>query len=87
MKKSLWLHRLLKEMGFSLLRYMTIFCDNHNCINMMKNHVLNACTKHIELTCHFICDQIKKGSLILEYLESKDQNVDVFTKTMNKVWF
>lgn len=54
---------------------------------MVKNHVLHACTKHIEMACHFICDQIKKRSLILEYVNSKDQNVDVFTKAMNKVWF
>jgi len=53
---------------------------------MANNHVLHACTKRIEMACHFICDHIKKGNCILEYVKSNDQNVDVFTKTMNKVW-
>jgi hypothetical protein len=53
---------------------------------MVKNHVLHTCTKRIEMACHFIYDQIKKGNFILEYVKSNDQNVDVFTKAMNKVW-
>jgi hypothetical protein len=54
---------------------------------MAKNHVLHARTKHIETGCHFICDQIQKGNFILKYVKSNDQNVDVFIKAMNKVWF
>jgi hypothetical protein len=54
---------------------------------MLKNLVLHACTKHIKRACHFIYDQIKNGKIILEYMRSKDQIANVFTKAMSKVQF
>lgn len=54
---------------------------------MLKNLVLHAYTKHIRKACHFIHNQIKKGRIILEYMRSKDQIANVFTKTMSKVRF
>jgi hypothetical protein len=40
-KESLWLCHLLEEMGFPLLRLMTIFYDNQSYIKMVKNIVLH----------------------------------------------
>ncbi len=54
---------------------------------MLKNLVLHACTKHIKKACHFTFDQIKKGKIIIEYMRSKDQTANVFTKTSIKVRF
>jgi hypothetical protein len=54
---------------------------------MLKNLVLHACTKHIKKAFHFIHNQINKGRSILEYMRSKDQIANVFTKAMSKVRF
>jgi hypothetical protein len=54
---------------------------------MLKNLVLHAYPKHTKRACHFIHDQIKKERIILEYMRSKDQTANVFTKAMSKVQF
>lgn len=43
----------------------------------MNNLVFHACTKHIEIDYHFICDHIKLKEICIHHINSKD---DIFTK-------
>jgi len=42
-------------------------------------------TKHIELDRHFFIERLQEGILMAEYIESKDQMTDVFTKALGNV--
>ena len=57
-------------------------CDNASAINLAKNLVLHSRTKHIEICHHFIHDHVEKGDVAFEYVDIKNQLVDIFTKPL-----
>ena len=64
-------------------KHLTIYCDNIGAINISKNPVQHSRTKHIEIQHHFIRELVKDGTLILEFIHTDDQNVDLFTKPLD----
>ena len=49
---------------------------------MAVNPVLHKSMKHIEGTCHFIRDYIKKNRNKLHFVNTRDQQVDILTKAL-----
>ena len=64
--------------------HIPIKCDNTSAINISKNSVLHSRTKHIEIRHHFIRDHVQKGDCVLEFVDTKNQLADIFTKPLNK---
>lgn len=64
-----------------------IYCDNTSAINISKNLVLHARTKHIELKYHFMRERIQEKQVRMEHVSSKEQLVDIFTKPLPKANF
>ena len=60
-----------------------IKCDNTSTINISKNPIQQSRTKHIEIRHHFIRDHIKNEDIILEFVSTEDQLVDIFMKPLN----
>ncbi|XP_071688419.1 uncharacterized mitochondrial protein AtMg00810-like [Rutidosis leptorrhynchoides] len=75
-----WLVSLLKDLGLKDLGPVDMYCDNQAAIHIAANPVFRARTKHIEVDCHFIRDQVKKGVIKPQYVHTKFQLADVFTK-------
>ena len=67
-----------------LLDYIPIRCDNTSAINISKNPVQHSRTKHIEIRHHFLRDHVQKGDCVLEFVDTKNQLVDIFTKPLHK---
>ena len=67
-----------------ILDHILIKCDNTSAINISKNPVLHSRTKHIEIRHHFIRDHVLKGDCVLEFVDTKNQLADIFTKPLNK---
>lgn len=65
MHQILWIKELYKKLNFELSR-ATIYEDNHACISIAKENVTSKRTKHLNIKYHFIKDEIKKGTAILE---------------------
>ena len=71
--------------GYGLkLDHIPIHCDNTSAINLSKNPILHSRTKHIEIRHHFLRDHVQKGDCILEFVDTKNQLVDIFTKPLPK---
>ena len=70
-----------------VLDHIPIKCDNTSAINISKNPVLHSRTKHIEIRHHFIRDHVLKGDVVLEFVDTKSQLADIFTKPLNKDYF
>ena len=44
-------------------------------------------TKHIEIKHHFLRDRAQKDDIILEFVSTKDQLADIFTKPLSEEQF
>ena len=66
------------------LDHIPIRCDNTSAINLRKNAIQHSRTKHINIRHHFLRDHIQNGDLSLEFVDTNNQLVDIFTKPLNK---
>ena len=64
-----------------------INCDNTSAINMSKNTVMYSKIKHIPIKYHFLREQVSHNVVKLEYVDTKEQIVDIFTKPLPKEYF
>ena len=61
-----------------------IICDNKGAIDLSKNPVQHARTKHIEIRHHFLRDNIQKGNVSIEKVSSEDNIADILTKPLKR---
>ena len=62
-------------------------CDNTSAISISKNSVMHSKTKHIPIKYHFLREQVLEKKVKLEYVSSKEQVVDIFTKPLPREAF
>ena len=60
-----------------------IYCENLSSIQLARNPVFHARTKHIEVHYHFIIrERVLDGDIDLTYVRTKEQVADIFTKAL-----
>ena len=64
-----------------------ILCDNTSAINISKNPVMHSKTKHIPIKFHFLREQVTEKNIKMEYVETKEQIAEEFTKPLPKEKF
>jgi len=77
-----WLRKLLGDLGLHVDRHVVIYCDNLSSIQLGRNLVFHAQTKHIEVHYHFIREKVLACEIDLTYVNTKDQVADIFTKVL-----
>jgi hypothetical protein len=75
-----WLRQLLTELGFGPTGETIIYEDNQACIKLSENPHAHGRTKHIDVRHHFIRELIAQGEVKIEYVPSKSNIADIFTK-------
>jgi hypothetical protein len=85
-QEIVYLRKLLTEM-FPEAKLPPTVCheDNQACISMIKNPTHHSRTKHIDIKYHYTREQYALGTVIFEYIESKEQLADLFTKGLSDV--
>ena len=78
--------KLLGDYGLSQ-ETMVIYYDNSSAIDISKNLVQHSKTKHIEIRYHFIRDLVERKVVTLKYIPIERQNIDIFTKTLDRSKF
>ena len=61
-----------------------LYCDNTSVINISKNLVMHTKTKHIEIKYHYLRESVQDKEVKMEYVNTKEQIVDIFTKSLPK---
>jgi hypothetical protein len=64
-----------------------IYCDNTSAISISKNPVMHSKTKHIPIKYHFLREWVAEKNIRVEYVGTKEQVVDIFTKPLPREAF
>ncbi|KAL8158178.1 hypothetical protein AgCh_002749 [Apium graveolens] len=78
-----WLANLSKDLGINQLPPTILKCDNQAAISISANPVLYEGTKHIEIDCHYVRDQINSGAIQTQHVPSHAQVADLLTKQLS----
>jgi hypothetical protein len=83
----LWMKQTLKDIKVEYDQPISIICDNTSAINISKNLVMHSKMKHIPIKYHFLREQVVEQSVKLEYIATKEQVADIFTKPLPRDTF
>ena len=81
-KEAVWLRHVLTELGLLPKSSTVLKCDNQGAIQLAYNPVYHSKKKHLDLDAHYIRGLVEYGILSLEYCPTKQQAVDIFTKSL-----
>ena len=79
-----WFKQLLVGIKIEIKDLVVIYCDNTSAINISKNLVMHSKTKHIAIIYHFVRELVEDKEIRLEYVNTKEQIVDIFSKPLPK---
>ena len=82
----LWMKYILVDFGLNY-QSVPIFCDNTSTINLTKNPIQHSKTKHIDIKHHFIRELVQNRKIQMNYVNTKDQLEDIFTKALSREQF
>lgn len=79
----LWVRNVLSDLGVKYTKPMNLHCDNKAAIQIAQNPVQHDRTRHVEVDRHFIKEKVDQKIIQLPFIKSKNQLVDVLTKSVS----
>jgi hypothetical protein len=79
----MWVQTLLKELNLPSPSAAMLWCDNIGAKYLSANPVFHGRSKHIEVDYHFVRERVFRKLLNIDFVSSKDQVVDGFTKALS----
>ena len=88
----MWLLQEAKELGIPVLTdkpkiHCKVFEDNEGAIEIAKVPKMRPRTKHLNIKYHHFREEVKKGTITIYHVGTKDQIADIFTKPLNEEQF
>ena len=82
-KEAIWIQELLQDIQFPVPNPTTILINNQGAIALTSNPTFHARMRHIGVCHHFICDQVEKQDIILNYIPTDDQVANILMKALS----
>jgi hypothetical protein len=86
-REAVWLRKLLSDLFGHDMDSSVIHCENRSCVKLSENHVFHDKSKHIEIKYHYFIDMVQRKVVHMQYLSTREQVVDVFTKPLARTKF
>ena len=86
-QEAVWMRRLLADIGFEQRGPSTIFEDNKGAIELAKNPKFHNRTKHIDVSFHFIREQVNLKAISVKYCPTQDMLAEIMNKGLPKIAF
>ena len=83
-KEGLWLHSFLWELHSAPDGPLILNCNNQGVITLTKDNKFHACMKHIDMCYHFIHEVVEDGKIAVQYIPTRNNISDIFTKPLAK---
>jgi hypothetical protein len=83
----LWMKQTLTDIQVEYDEPIPIYCDNTSAISISKNLVMHSKMKHIPIKYHFLREQVAEKNIRVEYVGTKEQVADIFTKPLPREAF
>ena len=83
----LWMMQTLQDIQITCSPHISILCYNTSAISISKNPFMHSKTKHIPIKYYFLHEQVLEQKVKLEYVPSKEQVFDIFTKPLPRETF
>ena len=79
---AIWVRQLFEQIFIPFDKPLILHCDNQGAIATAKAEQTHNVSKHIDLRIHSLREHIEKGFVVLDYVPSKGNLADVFTKSL-----
>jgi hypothetical protein len=79
-----WLRWLLEDFGVSVSMSTPLLSDSTGAISIARDSIKHELTKHVGVDAHFTRSQVQDGVVALQYVPSKLQLSDFFTKAQTR---
>lgn len=84
-KEAIWISSLLFQVGYTnKLECLKILGDNKAAIELTKNPIFHAKTKHIDVAVHYVRELVEDNRITIDYVQTKVQLADCLTKCLAK---
>ncbi|RDY10937.1 hypothetical protein CR513_04463, partial [Mucuna pruriens] len=80
--QCVWLRRILEHLDYCHKGAIVMFCDNASTIKLTKNSVFHGRNKLIDVRFYFLRDLCNDGIIQLNYCSTREQLVDIMTKSL-----
>jgi len=61
---------------------LPVFEDNESCVELAEAPCMCPCTHHIALKYHHLRSHVENVNLLIHWIDTKHQLVDIFTKPL-----
>eukprot|EP00253_Pinus_taeda_P024908 PITA_24908 len=85
--EAIWMRKILVGLFGQMMDPTVIYYDNQSCIKLSANPVFHDRSKHIDIRYHYLQDYVVKRIMMLQYVSTEEQDVDILTKALSKCKF
>nr|GEX71216.1 hypothetical protein [Tanacetum cinerariifolium] len=82
----LWMRSQLTDFGFQFNK-IPLYCNNKSAIALCCNNIQHSRAKHIDVSYHFIKEQVENGIVELYFVRTEYKFADIFTKPLPRERF
>ena len=85
--ETIYVQKLLYDLDFISSTLVHLYCHNLSAMWMSVNPVQHGCSKHIDVDYHFVQKQVADGDIVIRYIPTRLQVIDIFIERLSSQQF